>query len=215
MSSKVSDKMSQQKKWEQYAAPSGNIGLYNDIQSLPPSYNEVIADYHEPIASPSSQTPNPEYEADEEFNLGSPSSQSQSIPWKYPKQYKCKLCKNTGCIGELKCEKCWKKFKTSQNINGFGQKVFDAGNAISPPIAYRVRGALGLPLSMVQGMLFETPNPNSVEGNAELFAVANENSEHLPWSYPAGYWCRRCKNTGYKTNGTHRRCRLCWRNFHH
>ncbi|GME77702.1 unnamed protein product [Ambrosiozyma monospora] len=37
----------------------------------------------------------------------------------------------------------------------------------------------------------------------------------LPWRYPKGYFCKKCKNTGYKTKsgGEKKYCKDCWRKF--
>ncbi|VEU20133.1 DEKNAAC100939 [Brettanomyces naardenensis] len=34
------------------------------------------------------------------------------------------------------------------------------------------------------------------------------NNLNLPWRYPKGYYCKKCKNTGYDKKG--KRCKKCW-----
>ncbi|CUS22481.1 LAQU0S05e06370g1_1 [Lachancea quebecensis] len=36
----------------------------------------------------------------------------------------------------------------------------------------------------------------------------------LPWTYPRGYYCTKCGNTGYKIKNGHS-CKRCWRKFAH
>ncbi len=37
------------------------------------------------------------------------------------------------------------------------------------------------------------------------------NNLNLPWRYPRGYFCQKCKNTGYKRRD--KKCRRCWEKF--
>ncbi|CAR21743.1 Hua1p [Lachancea thermotolerans CBS 6340] len=45
-------------------------------------------------------------------------------------------------------------------------------------------------------------------------AASQSTRPSLPWTYPRGYYCTKCGNTGYKIKNGHS-CKRCWRKFAH
>ncbi|BAO38111.1 hypothetical protein KLMA_10489 [Kluyveromyces marxianus] len=42
---------------------------------------------------------------------------------------------------------------------------------------------------------------------------SNNNNNNLPFTYPPRYYCRKCRNTGYKIKNGHK-CKTCWSKFY-
>ena len=84
----------------------------------------------------------------------------------------------------------------------------ETGNSNTPPLPTRPQTH-----SESHSYSYTTSQTQSEYYGAPPQPPRPSNSNNLPFTYPPRYYCRKCRNTGYKIKNGHK-CKTCWSKFY-